>query len=199
MNELYLAHHGVLGQKWGVRRFQNANGSLTAEGKKRYGADSIRGNVGRSLFGQHVSVLTNRGYRKDVKEIKSDRKDIANKIKKSATDSADKKAQLKNLKNDYKKTKIESRVTAAKVLYPWQSDSTNERIQSQSLGKAAVKYALAGRAGSLTYDRIKNRTNSTGKAIVAALLAGSVDYATAGLLGFGDYVVGSSYDKDRKG
>lgn len=33
-NELY--HHGILGQKWGVRRFQNADGSLTPRGKKRY-------------------------------------------------------------------------------------------------------------------------------------------------------------------
>lgn len=32
-NELY--HHGVKGQKWGVRRYQNADGSLTAAGKKR--------------------------------------------------------------------------------------------------------------------------------------------------------------------
>lgn len=31
--ELY--HHGILGQKWGVRRYQNADGSLTAAGKKR--------------------------------------------------------------------------------------------------------------------------------------------------------------------
>ena len=34
-NELY--HHGVKGQKWGVRRYQNEDGSLTAAGKKRYG------------------------------------------------------------------------------------------------------------------------------------------------------------------
>ena len=33
-NELY--HHGVLGQKWGVRRYQNEDGSLTNAGKKRY-------------------------------------------------------------------------------------------------------------------------------------------------------------------
>jgi competence protein ComGC len=34
-NELY--HHGILGQKWGVRRYQNADGTLTAAGKKKYG------------------------------------------------------------------------------------------------------------------------------------------------------------------
>lgn len=31
---MYLVHHGILGQKWGVRRFQNPDGSLTAEGKR---------------------------------------------------------------------------------------------------------------------------------------------------------------------
>ncbi len=34
--EEYIAHHGIKGQKWGVRRFQNEDGSLTEEGKKRY-------------------------------------------------------------------------------------------------------------------------------------------------------------------
>ena len=33
-NELY--HHGIKGQKWGVRRFQNPDGSLTTKGKKRF-------------------------------------------------------------------------------------------------------------------------------------------------------------------
>jgi len=33
--ELY--HHGILGQKWGVRRFQNADGSLTDKGRLHYG------------------------------------------------------------------------------------------------------------------------------------------------------------------
>lgn len=32
-----LCHHGILGQKWGVRRYQNPDGSLTDEGRKRYG------------------------------------------------------------------------------------------------------------------------------------------------------------------
>lgn len=39
-NTNYLAHHGVKGQKWGVRRYQNLDGSLTAAGKERYSTKS---------------------------------------------------------------------------------------------------------------------------------------------------------------
>lgn len=34
-DELY--HHGIKGQRWGVRRYQNPDGTLTAEGRKRFG------------------------------------------------------------------------------------------------------------------------------------------------------------------
>lgn len=43
MTENELRHHGILGQKWGVRRFQNADGSYTSAGKKRYGIDPETG------------------------------------------------------------------------------------------------------------------------------------------------------------
>ena len=36
-NSYELYHHGIKGQRWGIRRFQNADGSLKAAGKKRYG------------------------------------------------------------------------------------------------------------------------------------------------------------------
>lgn len=40
MDNNYLAHHGIKGQKWGVRRYQTKDGSLTAAGKKRYAKDN---------------------------------------------------------------------------------------------------------------------------------------------------------------
>lgn len=36
-NEDFLAHYGVKGQKWGIRRYQNEDGTLTSEGQKKYG------------------------------------------------------------------------------------------------------------------------------------------------------------------
>ena len=41
MKNEYIVHFGIKGQKWGVRRYQNPDGSLTAEGKKRYGYETI--------------------------------------------------------------------------------------------------------------------------------------------------------------
>lgn len=40
MSNLYLSHHGIKGQRWGVRRFQNDDGTLTSSGKKRYDVNS---------------------------------------------------------------------------------------------------------------------------------------------------------------
>lgn len=38
----HLAHHGIKGQRWGVRRYQNDDGTLTPEGKKRYSYESSK-------------------------------------------------------------------------------------------------------------------------------------------------------------
>lgn len=40
--ETELYHHGIRGQKWGQRRFQNADGSLTSKGKSRYSSPKFK-------------------------------------------------------------------------------------------------------------------------------------------------------------
>lgn len=52
----YLMHYGILGQKWGLRRFQNDDGTLTAAGKERYGKNAKL--VGRKLESTNTAVNT---------------------------------------------------------------------------------------------------------------------------------------------
>ena len=46
-DEIY--HHGIIGQKWGVRRFQNPDGSLTDAGKKRYNRNYSKDQAKKAL------------------------------------------------------------------------------------------------------------------------------------------------------
>lgn len=55
--ELY--HHGIKGQKWGVRRYQFADGSYTPAGKKRYQNNQNNTERIASLMSMKVSELTN--------------------------------------------------------------------------------------------------------------------------------------------
>ncbi len=59
ITEQYLAHHGIKGQRWGVRRFQNSDGSLTQAGKKRRGVNGDREPVKEKLKrGAKNAVIT---------------------------------------------------------------------------------------------------------------------------------------------
>ena len=58
-DELY--HHGILGMKWGVRRYQNKDGSLTPKGKKRYSEDY---NESRNIKRKGIKRMSNDDLRR---------------------------------------------------------------------------------------------------------------------------------------
>ena len=53
--ELY--HYGVMGQKWGIRRYQNPDGTLTSEGRKHYRQEVRADNKKAYEYGKEATIL----------------------------------------------------------------------------------------------------------------------------------------------
>ena len=63
--EYELYHHGVKGMKWGVRRYQNKDGSLTAAGKKKQAKDQARA-INKQEKARRKSEMKNRRTMSDA-------------------------------------------------------------------------------------------------------------------------------------
>lgn len=87
--EYELYHHGIKGMKWGVRRYQNKDGSLTPAGKKRYDRDIIENNAKKK---DNRIVIDGPDARRWVKE------DIS-RTKKVVDSTSDITRQLKNIES----------------------------------------------------------------------------------------------------
>lgn len=76
-NELY--HHGVKGMRWGVRRYQNSDGSLTNAGRRRYGDDGNSAHRSGSRSVSRSGSKAKNAVTKSPEEI-ARRKAIAKKV-----------------------------------------------------------------------------------------------------------------------
>lgn len=98
-NELY--HWGIKGMKWGIRRYQNKDGSLTPEGEKRYGDGESKGDSGES--GKSGTTSTS------AKKTKSIPEHISKKQLKSMT-AEEIKARIDRLNLESELRKLENTV-----------------------------------------------------------------------------------------
>lgn len=86
----YLQHHGILGQKWGVRRFQNADGSYTANGLARR---KLTGGKNKNKpNGPDIRIETRKSHRSDT--LKRARKENINSLSDDELRKYNKRLQL---------------------------------------------------------------------------------------------------------
>lgn len=144
----YLEHHGIKGQKWGIRRFQNPDGSLTDKGQKRYNMKEARKEAVQS---RRDRMRANAEYRSAIREPLSRFKKVED-------------AQLKNL--DEKEKAYENAKKTSKEKQQAYKDAKKEYKDSKGLtdeqkaklkkaaiiGGAAVGTALAAYGGYKLYQ-----------------------------------------------
>lgn len=139
----YLAHHGVKGQRWGVRRYQNADGSLTEAGKKKY----------NSYYTRESKALTKREGQnlKNLVEYDKYRKQYEKKSEKYGEDSAVTKKVKKKMDsalNSYNAHKplIDTELKAIKSykLSDFMKEENNvKRAQAQNIVNSIITGATA--------------------------------------------------------
>lgn len=104
MGSITFYHYGIKGQKWGIRRFQNEDGSLKPAGRKRYGDDDEPKKQNRSFFSR-LSQKTS--VKKKATSTTSEKKEETKEEpkKKSISDMTDQELQSaitrKRLEQEY--------------------------------------------------------------------------------------------------
>ena len=168
-DELY--HYGVLGMKWGHRRYQNSNGTLTSEGKKRYRTQLKEDNKKAFENGRDATVAgkaVNYSMKRTIKDEKKLEKAFAKDpdgLKEST------KRKRKNVETDYKTTEIlgadyQRKLKTAK-------DHCDELIKRY--GKENVK--------SINYKEYKNEKLGSFKLMDEKVISGQEWVSSAAITG----------------
>lgn len=68
----YISHYGIKGMRWGIRRYQNKDGSLTQEGKRRYNKSEDAEEVER-IRKKKISEMSNKELETAVRRMNLER------------------------------------------------------------------------------------------------------------------------------
>ena len=171
----YISHHGTKGMKWGVRRYQNKDGSLTPAGKKRYASElddkkaayksakdaRLTARVNKKIAGDRYADSYNRAYnysaRNPISQVtKKSGRAMSNKLWEDAANDAENlknaKAASKQANKDYKQAKRD-----------YKEAKTNAKYEKYGLDpKNSDHIVNVYNHGYKGAQRIQKRMDSTG-------------------------------------
>lgn len=158
--ENHLEHHGILGQKWGIRRYQNADGSLTAEGRNRKAINTtkVATVLGGPLFGAaaglgHLAVKKFKEKKNDTE--KDENESQGNKTSFGSKERNDKDAFMEkrnSFKTDEEKDKWESEQELLRIFDKDKAISDIRKDETYGGIKIAMKNKLRVRVRDSNLD-----------------------------------------------
>ena len=101
-----LRHWGIIGMKWGIRRYQNEDGTLTPEGRERYGVKTVD-DTKKLSYSKDYLVLKQKKNRTDKEEEKLKRLENG---KKQFVKTINDPAYLDEMADDYRNPKTQYNV-----------------------------------------------------------------------------------------
>ena len=161
-NELY--HYGVLGMKWGVRRYQNQDGSLTNAGRRHYYGDA---SVARAHSKYQEAVDNRKKAQRNGKNVKSAkdneyRSEFEYKTKREAARIRSKNIEFKK-KSKYRQ-KLEAQYKKLGLSNEDAQAAANRKIRAEKILAASAALTVAACAAYAYSKHRKNKIDGVIKA-----------------------------------
>ena len=161
----YLCHYGIRGMKWGIRRYQNPDGSLTAEGIQRYGS--------KTGLAKHIQGENKKAAKLEREWLVSE--EASKRAGKRLEKTKEKLRRLQEINKDKPLSKKEETLMN-KAVEEGLSEALLKSQAKSDKQRAEEHYkSLVDEFGERAVSKLSDNSMREGDAIVAAALAGGLE------------------------